>query len=189
MEGKPPQDGRMRLMQFEELSSASLRLRAPSLDDADAVYDEYAADPEVPRYMTWTPHKNRETVVEFVQGALERNRTGAEYHWAITRPAEDRLIGMISARIGGHMCDIGYVLGRKYWGRGYMTEAVTALSDWILADPDFYRVWAVCDVDNAASARVLEKSGFEKEGVLHRYMMHPNQSSEPRDCLAYARVR
>ena len=64
----------MRLMQFEELSSASLRLRAPSLDDADAVYDEYAADPEVPRYMTWTPHKNRETVVEFVQGALERNR-------------------------------------------------------------------------------------------------------------------
>lgn len=176
-------------IKFENLASARLILRAPTLDDAGAVYEEYAADPEVPRYMTWRPHEKKETVVDFLQAIIEQGKSGEEYHWAITRPDEDHLIGMISARMRGYMSDIGYVLGREHWGRGYMTEAVTTLSDWILADPDFFRVWAVCDVDNAGSARVLEKSGFEREGVLHRYMMHPNQSEEPRDCLAYARVR
>ena len=48
---------------------------------------------------------------------------------------------------------------------------------------------AVCDPDNAASVRVLEKVGMEREGVLRRWMLHPNVSETPRDCLSYARVR
>ena len=51
------------------------------------------------------------------------------------------------------------------------------------------RVWAVCDIDNRASARVLEKIGFEQEGVLRRWITHPNVGPEPRDALCYSRVR
>jgi len=56
-------------------------------------------------------------------------------------------------------------------------------------EPDIYRVFATCDVDNPASAKVMEKAGMKYEGLLRRYMIHPNVSEEPRDCLMYARVR
>jgi RimJ/RimL family protein N-acetyltransferase len=70
-----------------------------------------------------------------------------------------------------------------------MTEAVRVVVDWLLSQPDIYRVFATCDVDNPASAKVMEKAGTKYEGLLRRYMIHPNISAEPRDCLMYARVK
>ena len=70
-----------------------------------------------------------------------------------------------------------------------MTEVVRAVADWALAQPEVHRVWAVCDVDNLASARVLEKAGMECEGRLRRWFLHPNVSAAPRDCWCYARVK
>ncbi len=70
-----------------------------------------------------------------------------------------------------------------------MTEALRAVIDYAFRDPRVYRVWAVCDAENVASARVLEKAGMSFEGVLRRYGIHPNISPEPRDARCYARVR
>ena len=171
-----------------KLVGPRLILRKPELEDSSVIFSEYACDAEVTRYLTWTPHKCIETVDEFVRALIEKNRSGDEFAWAIARPEDNRLIGMISARFRGHTADLGYVLARNHWKNGYMTEAVTFVSDWFLARPGFFRVSAVCDVENPASARVLQKSGFEREGILRRYMLHPNVSSEPRDCLLFARV-
>jgi [ribosomal protein S5]-alanine N-acetyltransferase len=68
-------------------------------------------------------------------------------------------------------------------------EALTAVSDWALRQPSVFRISAVCNVDNIASAGVLEKAGFTREGLLRRWMMHPNISDEPRDCWSYSRTR
>ena len=70
-----------------------------------------------------------------------------------------------------------------------MTEAARVIVDWVLKQEGIYRVWAFCDVENLASARVLEKVGMQKEGVLRRWMIHPNVSDEPRDCYCYAITR
>ena len=67
-----------------------------------------------------------------------------------------------------------------------MTEAVKALVTWALQRPEIYRVWAVCDIDNKASARVMEKAGMQREGILRRWSIHPNVSNEPRDSYCYA---
>lgn len=83
----------------------------------------------------------------------------------------------------------GYVLARDWWGRGLMTEAARAVVEWGLADPAIFRVWAVTDIDNLGSARVLEKIGMEREGLLRRWLVHPNVSPEPRDCWCFGRVR
>ena len=53
----------------------------------------------------------------------------------------------------------------------------------------FWRIGAVCDVENRASARVMEKAGLEREGILRRWIIHPNVGFEPRDCFSYAMVR
>jgi RimJ/RimL family protein N-acetyltransferase len=60
--------------------------------------------------------------------------------------------------------------------------------DWSLEQKHIFRASALCDVDNAASARVMEKAGMSFEGILHRYSIQPNISVEPRDCRVYARV-
>ena len=70
-----------------------------------------------------------------------------------------------------------------------MTEAVRGVIAWALAQPEIYRVAAVCDVENIASARVMEKAGMVREGLLQKYMIHPNISDVPRDCYMYAVVK
>ena len=67
-----------------------------------------------------------------------------------------------------------------------MVEALTAVVDWGLSQPS---VWRIGDVDNLASARVMEKVGLACEALLRRWSMHPNVSDEPRDCFSYVRSR
>ncbi|HKP92414.1 MAG TPA: GNAT family protein, partial [Chthoniobacterales bacterium] len=81
------------------------------------------------------------------------------------------------------------VLARPFWGNGYMGEALTAVVDWAFSLPSIHRVWAVCDVENHASARLLTRHHFQLEGLLRRCSLHPNISDIPRDCYCYARVR
>src|SRR5215831_19227433 len=67
-----------------------------------------------------------------------------------------------------------------------ITEAVKSIVDWALKQREIYRVWSVCDVDNVGSARVMEKVGMQKEGILRRWSVHPSISPEPRDAYCYA---
>ena len=109
--------------------------------------------------------------------------------WIIAPPEDDRVLGSISLRPHAHMADIGYVLARDEWGKGYMPEAARAVIDRALAVPGVFRVWATCNVENDASARVLEKIGMVREGTLRRYAAHSNLSDEPSDAFIYAIVR
>ena len=173
----------------EILHTDRLTLRRPVTSDATAIFEGYAQDAEVVRYLMWRPHASIEDTRAYLAVVQARWDDGNELTWAITRRSEDRLIGMIAARPRGFKCDLGYVLARAYWGNGYVAEAGRAVVDLALADPAMYRVWAVCDVENHASARVMEKLGMQREGVLRRWVVHPNLSPEPRDSLCYARVR
>ena len=84
---------------------------------------------------------------------------------------------------------IGYVLARPYWGRGYMPEAARAVVAHGLGALGRYRVDAYVDFENVQSARVLEKAGMLLEGRLRRYTVHPNLHSGPRDVLMFAACR
>lgn len=64
--------------------------------------------------------------------------------------------------------ELGYWLGRRFWGRGVMSEAVPAVTRWALASLGLHRVFAVPFAHNAASVRVLEKAGFTREGLMRR---------------------
>ncbi len=93
---------------------------------------------------------------------------------------------MIEARLHPPRVELGYVIAREYWRRGIATEASRAVTDWALEQASLWRVWAFVDVDNVASARVLEKIGMTREGILHKWVVHPALGSEPRDCFVYA---
>jgi RimJ/RimL family protein N-acetyltransferase len=166
-----------------------LLLRRPTIEDAPAIFEGYAQDPDVVRHVMWRPHRSIEDTHDYLVRVLQRLDHGTEQSWAITLKGDDQLIGMIAVRPNGFKHDIGYVLARSRWDRGITTEAARAIVDLSLSDPQVYRVWAVCDVDNKASARVLEKVGMTCEGILRRWVIHPNSSPDPRDALCYALVR
>lgn len=172
-----------------DIKTLRLALRKPAAQDAPIIYETYARDAEATRYLTWRPHRTLADGVEPMAQQLDAWESEEYFSWVITLKDSGDLMGMISVRPDGWRADLGYVLGRKYWGHGYMTEAVCALIDYLLSERDIYRVWAVCDVDNLASARVMEKAGMQREGILRRWAMHPNISNEPRDCLCYAKVK
>jgi RimJ/RimL family protein N-acetyltransferase len=70
-----------------------------------------------------------------------------------------------------------------------MTEALIEVVHWALRQPAIFRIGAVCDVENIGSARVMEKARLLREGVLRRWLVHPNIRDKSRDCFSYARVR
>jgi len=143
----------------------------------------------VTRYLTWRPHKNLEETYSIVERILKLWKEGNAYSYAITVKDSGAVIGMIALHPDGFKVALGYVLARPHWGKGFMTEAVRVVTNWLLEQPDIYRVFAVCDVENPASARVMEKAGMICEGILRRNLIHPNVSNEPRDSTIYSIVK
>lgn len=165
-----------------------LTLRPPALDDAEAIFRGYAQDPEVVRYLLWRPHRSVEDTRVFLERCRKVWSEGADFPWVI-QLASGEVAGMLEMRMQPPAAQLGYVLARARWGQGLMTEALEPVVAWALSQTMIYRVWAVCDVANLASARVLERLGFEREGTLRRWISHPNAGPEPRDALCYSRVR
>jgi ribosomal-protein-alanine N-acetyltransferase len=169
----------------ERLTTSRLALRVPRADDAEAIH-EYAQDPEVVRFLQWRAHTLRSETLGFLRMIEENWRGGARFEWAITERGADTCIGMIGLRLKGFKAELGYVLRRDRWNQGLITEAAGAVCRWAQEQAEIYRVQALCDIDNAASARVMQKLGMHFEGIQRRAVLHPNVSPEPRDALSYA---
>lgn len=173
----------------DSIATARLRLREPSETDASAIFQSYTQDPKVCRFMVWTPHRSENETRKFLAWCVEAWAGGKTQPYVITSSGNDTAIGMIEARMLGTAVDIGYVLARPHWGKGFMPEAIEALAAAALASPGIFRVHATCDTENTASQRALEKAGFLREGRLERHTVHPNISPEPRTCFMYAKCR
>ena len=172
-------------------ATSRLAARRPRADDGPAVLAAYAGDPEVTRYLTWRPYERLEPLNAFLRDRIADWEQGTgQFAWLLCLKGTDTPIGSIGVGFEpGGKAVFGYVLGRKFWGHGFAAEALTYLVDWALAQPGIWRASAFCDVENPASARVMEKAGLVREGVLRRWHVAPNLGPEPRGCLVYARVK
>lgn len=165
-------------------------MRKPRLEDAGALFRAYASDRDVVKFLTWKAHETEDETHAFLRHCLDEWANKASYPYVIDlNNGSAGSVGMIHLRDKPHGVGFGYVLAHPHWGRGFMTEALAALVDWSLAQSRVWRAYAFCDLENLASARVMEKAGMASEGILRRYFVHPNLSPEPRDCRMYAKVR
>ena len=173
----------------KEILTNRLLLRPPTVADADQIFARYGQDPAVSRYMSWIPHRSIEDTVTFLKRIICDNAEGRSFGFLIFSRASGELLGSVGGAIEKHRMQFGYCLARDAWGRGFATEAARAFVVAALEIPGLRRVQAFCDVENTASARVLEKAGLEREGTLRRYMVLPNMGDAPRDVHCYARIR
>ena len=170
---------------YRDLRTHRLVLRRPEADDAGRILQAFGSDPEVTRFLTWRPHRSIADAEAALAQRLQRLRDGSEYSWIVQRADHREAIGIVSAWLGGGGAELGFVLARAHWRLGLMTEAVLAVTDWAFAEGGVTRVWATCDVENLASARVLEKAGLIERGVFEREIVRPNLSPIPRPSLLF----
>ncbi len=174
----------------ERFDTERLKLRTPVHSDAVPIFEQYAQDTEVTKYLTWQPHKNIDETKQFLQRCVDVWKQGLAFPYSIIRKIDQKFLGMIEmVDVDTNGINIGYVLAKQYWGNGYAAEALKIIIDWGLQQKDIYRIWAVCDVGNPASARVLEKAGMQKEGILRKWIKLVNISQIPRDCHCYSIVK
>ncbi|ART68813.1 GNAT family N-acetyltransferase [Mycobacterium dioxanotrophicus] len=166
------------------LTGPRVRLRAPAVTDAEAMFTRISSDPEVTRYLAWRPHPDVAETRRVITSLFNADKE-------ITRLIEvdGEAVGLAARRYRQpHEVELGYCLARDWWGPGLMSEAVAVLLDEIVRDTAVYRVSAFCHVDNAASAGVLRRCGLALEGRLARYSMFPNISEEPQDVLLFGKA-
>ncbi len=169
------------------LLTQRLHLRPIAMRDARPIFEGYAQDPQVTRFLTWRPHETLSQTESYVADCMAATSTRT---YALVERSSERVVGAFAVRrTNAHAFDVGYVLERPSWGRGLMTEALAEVARWALSQDGIWRFWSVCDVENVGSVRVMEKAGLLREGVLRRWIIHPNVSDEPRDCFVLAKVR
>ena len=174
----------------ETFSTLRLVARKPRAEDAPAVFASYASDAQATRFLPWPPYAKIEPLAQFLQSqANDWDLPKGVFGYLLCLRGTDLPIGSIGIRLTGDKALFGYVLGRTHWGQGLMTEALTYLVNWSLEQPGVFRASAFCDVENPASARVMEKAGMTREGVLRRWHICPNLGPEPRDCIVCAKVK
>ena len=173
----------------EQIATEHLILRKPRMDNAPAVFDGWVQDADVTYFLTWLPHQNIGQTQSILRNAIAAWDGDSRFPYMITLKENGAVIGMIDPRIEEHKVGIGYVMNRAYQGKGHMTEATRVIIEWAFEQPPVYRVYATTDVENIASQRVLEKADMQREGLLRKFIVHPNISDEPRDSYMYAIVK
>jgi len=155
-------------MRIPTLCTDRLVLRRITLRDTDDMY-EYSKDPNVTRYLLWSPHPDREYTREYIRLVKRQYRKGEFFDWGLELKDTGKMIGtcgITSVDYQNNSCEIGYVISAKYWGRGYASEAVRRVLGVCFDEFGFRRVEALHMYGNDASGRVMEKCGMTKEGVL-----------------------
>ncbi|CAL8989670.1 unnamed protein product [Prunus brigantina] len=153
-----------------------ITLRPLELSDIDD-FMVWATDEKVPRFCTWEPYASKEEGLNFIKNVV------LPHPWFMAICLENRPIGAISvtSNSGNDRCrgELGYVLGSRYWGKGIVTQAVKLVADIIFKEwTHLERLEALVDVENVASQRVLEKAGFQREGVLRKYFILKGRSRD-----------
>lgn len=152
----------------QTIETPRLILRRAVPSDAQPMFDNWASDPEVTRFLTWPTYETVETAVRWI-GILQENYGKPDnYNWMIELRELHQPIGSIgvvgcSDAVG--KAEIGYCIGKKWWHRGIMTEAVQAVVDFLFREVGVNRVEARHDTNNPHSGDVMKKCGMQYEGT------------------------
>lgn len=150
------------------IESSRIRLRHLEETDIDSLFDIFS-DEEAMRYWSAPPFAERTEATKLllqIHTNLERKML---FQWGIALKENDQIIGtstLYNFDEKNRRAEIGYALNRTFWGNGFVNEALNALFKFAFEELNLHRIEADVDPNNAASVKVLERLGFEKEGFL-----------------------
>jgi len=155
------------------LETNRLILRPFHSEDAESCLNNWAADPNVFRWISMEVQSQKE-IEEWLAGAEEVYNSLETYYWAIVEKVSGKLIGEIYVDDFSNRnkrCEVSWKIGSKFWSRGYTTEAAQTVLQFLLKEVGVHRIQAKCCVKNIASERVMQKLGMQKESILKDYFL------------------
>ncbi len=158
----------MKNLGTKTIETNRLILRPFSLEDASEMYDNWASDSEVTKYLTWPTHSSIDISKKVIQSWISEYSKEDYYQWCIEWKENHEAIGSISAvhlneAIGA--VEVGYCIGRKYWNKGITSEALLAFIRFFFDEVGANRIEARHDTNNPISGKVMKKCGLEFEGI------------------------
>lgn len=166
-------------MTKDVLETERLLLRPITLDDAKAMF-AYGGNPENVRYMAWGPNTMEQTI-DFIK----KSKSGEEF--AIVLKSENAVIGScgVYPDENNDTGELGWILHKNYWMRGYGTEFARELIRYGFEDLGLRRLTATCVAENYGSYRIMERNGMRRE-ALHVQAHWSNVDKKWYDCAVYA---
>lgn len=153
-----------------------LILRRAKIEDAEVMFNNWANDPEVTKYLTWPPHGNVEVTKKVIESWVAEYEKDDYYQWMIVLKETQQPIGslMVSTVGRAQTAHIGYCIGKAWWHQGIMSEALKAVIDFLFDEVGYHRVESMHDPNNPNSGKVMAKCGMKYEGT-HRQADRNNQ--------------
>ena len=161
----------------QTIETSRLILRKAVREDAEPMFRNWASDPEVTKYLTWPTYEKVETAYQILELWSKEYEKPDYYQWMIVLKELGEPIGSISVvRQNDRVeeAEIGYCIGSRWWHQGVMTEALTAVIEYLFTEVGMNRVAARHDPNNPNSGAVMRKCGMKYEGT-HRACDRNNQ--------------
>ena len=153
------------------LETENLILRKFTLDDVDSSFGNWTSDDNVTKFLRWTTHESRNETESVISSWIASYVHLDFYQWAIVERKSNEVIGVISSvDMDEHidMIHIGYALGSRYWNRGYMSEALSKVIEFLFKEVGASRIESQHDPNNPASGKVMQKCGMIYEGTMRK---------------------
>ncbi|MDO4944156.1 MAG: GNAT family N-acetyltransferase [Ruminococcus sp.] len=154
----------LNLIGSQPIETEHFILRPIKETDAEAMYANWASSPAVAEYVTWNAHENVEVSRHLCRTWEERAKNIDFFHWTLVLKSIGEPIGTIGAvsiDIDKKSAEIGYCMGNKWWNKGYMTECLGAVTEYLFDKIGFEEITAYHDIDNPASGKVMKKCGMK----------------------------
>ena len=155
----------------QRLETDRLLLRRFVMDDAEAMFSNWASDPEVTQYLTWPAHASVNVSKSVLEGWVSAYARADCYQWAIVlKPLGEPIgsIAVVSLNDDLDIAHVGYCMGRRWWHQGIRSEAFGAVIAFLFEQVGANRIEARHDPDNPDSGGVMRKCGLIYEGRLRQ---------------------
>lgn len=159
----------MKYPAIKQLDTPRLILRKLTHEDLPLYYERLGSSADVTQYMLFQPHRDISESAASIEKTLRRYEEGKGYRWAITAKRDGSIIGIIdllSFDEARECCSFAYMLGKDFWGKGYGTEALTAVLDFGFRELEVWSIHADHFADNAASGAAMRKVGMRYVGTV-----------------------
>lgn len=179
----------MRHLGTRQIETKRLILRRFTVEDAEAMYRNWAGDPEVTKFLMWAPHGSVEDTRLILETWVIAYEKEDKYEWCIALKDSNEpvgSIGVVSCNEKTRAMEVGYCIGREYWHRGLMSEALAAVMQYLLTEVGAERIESRHDPRNPHSGAVMRKCGMKYEGTRIRADWN---NSGICDCALYGYVK
>lgn len=150
------------------IKTERLILRRALMQDAVDMFQNWANDPQVTKYLTWPPHKELQVTKNIIKQWIQNYDAPDYYQWMIVPKDSNAPIGSVSVvryDSDSDTAEIGYCIGKKWWNQGFTTEALQAVIRYLFEKAKISSIEARHDINNPASGAVMRKCGMTLQEI------------------------